>query len=263
MKRKIYLLLAVSAAFMTWSCSDDDDTVHVTEVNVSDDAFTLFLDEEKTITAEVMPANAGNPAIEWSTSAADVATVDANGNVKAVAPGTAVITAKAKDNAVTGTANVTVVNGFVLGTERTEIKAAYYDDADLGETEGGGLSFYFYSTTEVGDGEDYSIWIDIPTERLNTTFSLTEEDPYNWSWWIEYQKAEPAVHYEGFGSEGSMEDVVSGTMSSKVEGGGKFTVTFDILLTDGKTLKGKYSGVMLDSETANGRVKRETVNRNR
>jgi hypothetical protein len=267
MKRKIYLLFAVSAALMAWSCSDDDDTVHVSEVNVSDDNFTLFLEEEKTITAEVTPANAGNLDIEWSSSAVEVATVDADGKVTAVSPGTAVISAKAKDNGMTGDVNVTVVNGFTLGTERKEIKSAVYDDGDLGETEGGGISFYFYPTVESSDvnteANEY-FWIDIPQERLNTKFSLTEEDLYDWSWWIEYQKRDTEVYYEGFGSENSLENVVSGTISSKIEGSGMFTVTFDILLDDGKTLKGKFSGVMAHAENNDGRVgEKDTRNKNR
>jgi hypothetical protein len=255
MKRKIYLLLAVCAAFTTWSCSDDDDTIHVSEVNVSEASFTLFTGEEKTITAEVLPANAGNPAIEWSSSASDVATVDETGKITAVAAGTAVITVKAKDNAISGTATVTVVNGYVLGNARKEIKAAVYSDSRSENNEGGGMSFYFYPTDKTGEDAAEYFWIDIPTERLNTTFSLTTENPYDWSWWIQYYNSDTEVTYEGFGGEGSMADVVSGTISSKLEGGNKFTLTFDILLSDGKTLKGKFSGAMtLYEENNNGRM---------
>jgi hypothetical protein len=267
MKRKIYLLFAVSAALMTWSCSDDDDTIHVSAVSVSDN-FTLFLEEEKTVTAEVTPANAANLIIEWSSSAVEVATVDADGKITAVSPGTAVISAKAKDNGVTGTVTVTVVNGFTLGTERKEIKSAVYDDSDLGaNNEGGGISFYFYPTVESSDAHtdsDEYFWIDIPQERLNTKFSLTTEDLYDWSWWIEYQKRDTEVYYEGFGSEGDLENVVSGTISSKIDGNGAFTITFDILLDDGKTLKGKFSGVMAHTENNDGRVgNKDTRNKNR
>ncbi len=51
------------------------------------------------LNAVVSPANAGNPAIKWSSSNPSVATVDQNGVVTGVAGGTAVITATSAANA--------------------------------------------------------------------------------------------------------------------------------------------------------------------
>jgi uncharacterized protein YjdB len=54
---------------------------------------TLLVEETAQLTATVTPSNATNKKINWSSSDEEVATVDASGNVTAVAVGTATITA--------------------------------------------------------------------------------------------------------------------------------------------------------------------------
>lgn len=49
------------------------------------------------LAAAVLPANATDQTIAWNSSSPNVATVDSNGNVTAVAPGTTVITVTARD----------------------------------------------------------------------------------------------------------------------------------------------------------------------
>lgn len=63
------------------------------------------------LTATVLPANATDKAVTWQSSNTAVATVDQNGLVKAVGPGTAIITATAGGK--TATCVVTVTTYFV------------------------------------------------------------------------------------------------------------------------------------------------------
>ena len=49
------------------------------------------------LAAEVSPANASDKTVSWSSSNELVATVDANGNVEAIAPGLATITVTTND----------------------------------------------------------------------------------------------------------------------------------------------------------------------
>ena len=51
-----------------------------------------------TATVEVLPANASNKSVTWRSSDTNVVTVDADGVITAVAPGTVEITATANDN---------------------------------------------------------------------------------------------------------------------------------------------------------------------
>lgn len=79
---------------------------------VSLDQYVLTLIEGGTaqLTATVEPSDATNKKVTWSSSAPGVATVDASGNVTAVAEGTATITATTDDGGKTATCTVTVAH---------------------------------------------------------------------------------------------------------------------------------------------------------
>ena len=83
-KKKAYVKITVSP-------------IKVTSVQVAVDKTTLLIDENAQATATVLPANAGNKEVTWTSSAEDIATVDSNGLITAKEAGTARITAKAKD----------------------------------------------------------------------------------------------------------------------------------------------------------------------
>ena len=86
----------------------------VTSVTLDKTRLTLDVGGSDTLTATVKPDDATNKAVTWSTSDKNVATVDQNGNVKAVGAGKATITATTADGSgKTATCEVTV-NGPVL-----------------------------------------------------------------------------------------------------------------------------------------------------
>ena len=60
------------------------------------------------MTATVSPAGADDPSVSWASDNTSVATVDQNGNVSALAPGTATITVTTTDGHKTATCTVTV-----------------------------------------------------------------------------------------------------------------------------------------------------------
>lgn len=81
--------------------------VGVTGITISETEITLSEGETATLTAAVTPDDAINAeTIVWTSSDETVATVDADGTVTAVAPGTAVITAAANGFEATCTVNV-------------------------------------------------------------------------------------------------------------------------------------------------------------
>jgi hypothetical protein len=65
--------------------------------------------------ATVLPENAANKNVSWSSSDESVATVDAYGNVDGIASGSATITATTEDGGFTATCEVTVNNAFPEG----------------------------------------------------------------------------------------------------------------------------------------------------
>lgn len=71
--------------------------IKVTSVTISNTAMTINTGQSRALTATVAPSDATEKGIDWSSSNNKVATVDAKGTVTAVNPGTATITAAAKD----------------------------------------------------------------------------------------------------------------------------------------------------------------------
>jgi len=91
--------LSVSAGIAT--------TVPVTNVTLNKDALILTIGNTEILTATVTPSNATNPAVTWSSSNTNVATVS-GGTVTALAVGTATITVTTVDGGKTATCAVIV-----------------------------------------------------------------------------------------------------------------------------------------------------------
>ena len=87
------------------------ETVAVKSVNVTPSTAALVVGDTTTLKAEVLPADATDPTITWTSSDDKVASVDENGKVTAVAEGKATITATSNaDSAIFGSCEVTVVS---------------------------------------------------------------------------------------------------------------------------------------------------------
>lgn len=95
--------------------------VAVAEVQLEKAELTLYVGEEETLAASVLPDNATDKTITWATSDETIATVE-DGKVKAVKKGEATITAKAGDK--TAEAKVVVlapVSGITLNKNRLDL----------------------------------------------------------------------------------------------------------------------------------------------
>ena len=84
--------------------------VPVTGVTLDKTSVSLTVDGTTTLTATILPANATNQSLTWTSSDETVATVDSAGVVTAVAVGTATITVTTEDGGKTATCVVTVTN---------------------------------------------------------------------------------------------------------------------------------------------------------
>lgn len=85
-----------------------EEDVAVTGVQLNKHTLTLAPTETATLVATISPDDAANKSLRWSSSDSDVATVDANGKVTAVAEGQAVITVSTVDGGFTAQCTVTV-----------------------------------------------------------------------------------------------------------------------------------------------------------
>jgi len=83
--------------------------VNVTSISLNKSSETLSVGDSYNMIASILPLNATNQSVTWSSSNSSVASVDSNGKVTAVSAGTATITAKTVDGNKTDTCNVVVV----------------------------------------------------------------------------------------------------------------------------------------------------------
>ena len=96
-------------------------TVRVSGVSLNKSAITLAVRSSEPLSAIFSPSNAYNQNVVWSSTNANVATVDANGVVTAVQLGTATITAKSKDGGYTATCSVNVVSRESIVPEAVDL----------------------------------------------------------------------------------------------------------------------------------------------
>jgi len=90
--------------------------VPATSVSLNKQSITLPAGGSETLTATVQPSNATDRAITWTSNNTNVATVDNNGLVRGVNPGTATIRARTNDGGHTAACSVTVVLATTSGT---------------------------------------------------------------------------------------------------------------------------------------------------
>ena len=100
-------------------------TVAVTGVTVAPATLTLEVGQTGALTATVTPTTATNKAVTWTSSAPAIATVDASGTVKGIAPGTATITVKTADGGKTATCAITVKAAAAPAVKVTGITLNY------------------------------------------------------------------------------------------------------------------------------------------
>ena len=111
--RKI-LLFGIVLMLGLAACSEND--VSVTGVRLNNNTLTLTVGETERLIAAVLPENATNQNVTWHSNNTAVATVNAQGVVNAVSPGTTTITVRTADGGREATATVTVNAAIVSAT---------------------------------------------------------------------------------------------------------------------------------------------------
>lgn len=85
-----------------------DRIVHVTQVRLDKTEELLTVGSKLQLTATVLPENATDRTVKWTSSDDAIATVDGNGQVTALAEGTATISAVSNDGEKRGSCQITV-----------------------------------------------------------------------------------------------------------------------------------------------------------
>lgn len=125
--RKIfkYLAVPVLAALSLTACQEEDSYVKSTGVSIDVTSLEMFVGETHQITATISPSNATSQAKAWGSENSKVATVDNEGLVTAVAPGTTNISIKTVAFQWEASCKVTVnpvnVTGVTLNKSHAEL----------------------------------------------------------------------------------------------------------------------------------------------
>ena len=107
----------------------------VASITISPASLSLQPNETSTLTATVLPSDADNKEVEWTSSDEAVAEVSADGCITAKAEGTCVITCAAKDGSgVKGECQVTVKQSGTNGHEYVEIGGLKWATMNVGAT---------------------------------------------------------------------------------------------------------------------------------
>ncbi|MBQ6280326.1 MAG: Ig domain-containing protein, partial [Mycoplasma sp.] len=82
---------------LTATCEVTVDTIHVTGVTLDKTSTTLAVGDTKTLTATILPENATDKSVTWSSNNESVAIVNENGTITAIGVGNATITVTTND----------------------------------------------------------------------------------------------------------------------------------------------------------------------
>ncbi len=178
MKNIVSVSLVFCCLLMVFGCQnpgmgegDDEEEVPVTGVTVAPDTSNLVVGDTQQLTATVLPANATNKNVTWSSNDANVATVSASGLVTAGSVGSATITVITVDGNFTDTCSVTVSadESLLLGTW---VNPAYNGDWGTGENGGNPAKEVF---KEDGTCDIYNFVTDtVPSQ--SGTYTITDQD---------------------------------------------------------------------------------------
>ncbi|MGN0541899.1 MAG: S8 family serine peptidase [Acutalibacteraceae bacterium] len=179
-----------------------DKTVYAEGISISQISAVLAAGESKALFAEVLPANASNRAVEWTSSAPQTVSVNSDGVLTALAEGTAVITAKSLDGEYEAKAEITVSgrlippsvvslsvvsppsktkyiykSGEQLELDGLALEAVYSDGSIETVTAEQGINVYGFSTSSVGEKT-----VTVEYGGYTASFKITVE--YAWWQWI-------------------------------------------------------------------------------
>lgn len=127
--------------------------MQIERIDVTIDNQTIQKGERKQLQVSILPQEASNHKILYSSSNPEIATVDDKGNIQAICSGTTIITVKAEENNVQNQIEITVyskVTGIILDQKEIymQVGDTFQINASI-EPEDANEKTVFYSSTNV------------------------------------------------------------------------------------------------------------------
>ncbi len=180
MKQSVKFLIAIVALLFVYSCNEEEIIVNVESVTINHSTLTMKDGEEVTLVATVLPEDATNKKVIWSSDNTSIASVD-NGKVKAHKAGTAVITVKTDDGGIKDKCTVTIIesqnddnggsngNGYVENVSNLSYKMNTPADQ------------FTITWNEVENAVGYKCWYVYKGESETTPIDAIENGDGTWS----------------------------------------------------------------------------------
>ncbi|MGB0405512.1 MAG: Ig-like domain-containing protein, partial [Fusobacterium sp.] len=111
--KNLFLIIIMISTVISCSKEKIDVKIPVTAIKLSSELEVLEIDGEIVLKANVLPENATNKNIIWSSQDDKIVTVDKNGKVHAVSAGTAVVTVKAEGSKISSTCKISVKAAYI------------------------------------------------------------------------------------------------------------------------------------------------------
>lgn len=112
----------------------EEETIDVTNISVSPINKTLKVNETYTLSATILPSNASDKSVIWTSSDSNICSVSSDGLIKGLKVGNATITAKTSNN-LTATCNVTVKTEDIDPVEGNKYEIEFNKFESDGQTE--------------------------------------------------------------------------------------------------------------------------------
>ena len=116
---KRFTILLMSAILVSFAACKKDSLIYVTGVEIDATELELEVGGTAVLTATVLPEDATDKTVTWTSSAPDIASVDENGTISGLSAGNAVVTVTTTDGGKTAECKVQVspANVPVTGVE--------------------------------------------------------------------------------------------------------------------------------------------------
>lgn len=164
---KSHILVIAAAVLTLMACKRTPEEIAVTGVKLSESSIELTAGDSRQLTASVLPSNASNKDVRWTTNVPDVATVSEDGTVTALTMGAATITVTTVDGGFKANCSVIVKKNTI------HVQSVRLSMDSVGLTEGG--SVILGATVSPANADDRSVtWSATPASVITV-----EQDGFN------------------------------------------------------------------------------------
>lgn len=157
----MFAITMIATAPLMNSCNKDEQVVEASELQLSETSLTVGIGQTFTLTATVVPENAADKSISWTSSAPDIAEVDANGKIFAKSKGQAEITAMSK-NGKTAVCKVTVVKFRINSEAAKDGYMVLETQKKVGEQ----IGLQMRVSIADGNADGDKVWIDLNNDGI-------------------------------------------------------------------------------------------------